>query len=165
MNILEHSMAWAKGEQFEGVCIAIAGLATIVITFLLWKYGTTDNAKALQLPSFIIGILFVMLGSFMFYSNGNRQIAFQQAFGEDAQQFILSEKNRVEAFQFMYPTSLAISAICFVITLIVFVWSKNATFHAIGIVISVFGLALIIIDYFSKERATIYYEQILNYLQ
>jgi hypothetical protein len=165
MNILEHSIAWAKGEQFEGMCIAIGGIISIFLAVLLWKYGTTFNAKSLVLPTMVFGILFTLMGCFMIYSNGQRQTKFQQAYETNSEQFTLAEKKRVEDFQFMYPTSLAISAACFLITLIAFVWSKNPTFHAISIVLSAFGLSLIIIDYFSKERASLYYEQILQQLQ
>jgi len=77
MNILEHSFAWAKGEQFEGMCIAFGGVVAIVSAF---------------------------------------------------------------------------------------VWSRNPTFHASGIALAVFGLSLIVIDYFSKERAAIYYQHILQLL-
>lgn len=165
MTILEHSIAWAKGEQFEGMCIAIGGVLSILIAGLLWKYGMTNNAKSLVIPTLVFGLIFTLMGSYMIYSNGQRQTEFQQAYETNSEQFSIAEKKRVEDFQFMYPTSLAISAVCFLITLIAFVWSKNPNFHAIGIVLSVFGLSLIIIDYFSKERASIYYEQILQQLQ
>ena len=165
MNIIEHSIAWAKGEQFEGMCIAIAGVLSIFLAGLLWKYGTTFNAKSLVIPTIVFGTLFTLMGSYMIYSNRQRQTEFQQAYESNSEQFINFEKQRVEDFQFMYPTSLAISAVCFLITIIAFVWSKNPNFHAIGILLSVFGLSLIIIDYFSKERASIYYEQILQQLQ
>ncbi|MCC5945331.1 MAG: hypothetical protein JJT94_10370 [Bernardetiaceae bacterium] len=165
MNILEHSIAWAKGEQFEGMCIAIGGLATIVLTFLFWKYGTTPNAKSLVLPSLVLGVLFILMGIAMINSNGKRPVAFQQAYESDSVQFLLDEKKRVEEFQILYPISLGVSAVFFLITLIGFVWTRNPTIHAIGIALSVFGWALIVIDYFSKERAAIYYEQILQQLQ
>lgn len=165
MNVIEYSIAWAKGEQFEGMCIAIAGVLSLFLAGLSWKYGTTINAKSLVLPTLVFGCLFILMGGYMIYSNGQRQTEFQQAYETNSEHFTIAEKKRVEDFQFMYPTSLAISAVCFLITLIAFTWGKNPTFHAIGIVLSVFGLSLIIIDYFSKERASMYYEQILQQLQ
>lgn len=164
MNILEHSIAWAKGEQFEGMCIALGGVITLVVSFFLWKYGTTPNAKSFVVPSLVLGVLFILMGIAMINSNGKRPAEFQQAYESNGSQFLLDEKQRVEDFQILYPISLAISAICFMITLIAFVWSTNATFHAISIALAVFGVALIIIDYFSKERAAIYYQHILQHL-
>lgn len=165
MNIIEHSIAWAKGEQFEGMCIAVGGILSIVLAILLWKFGTTINAKSLVIPTLVFGLLLTLMGGFMIYSNGQRQHDFQQSYEKNSIEFTQQEKMRVEDFQFMYPTSLAISVVCFLTTLIAFVWSNNPNFQAIGIVLSVFGLSLIIIDFFSKERAAIYYEQILQNLQ
>ena len=100
----------------------------------------------------------------MIYSNNQRISQFQNQYQSDSSTFIEKEKKRVEDFQFMYPTSLAISAICFLLTILAFTFFKSPTFHAIGVALSVFGLALIILDYFSKERAQIYYEHIQNFL-
>jgi hypothetical protein len=164
MKLIEYSVQWAKGEMFEGMCIAILGVVTLLCTFLVHRYGTTVNARALLLPSFIFALLFMVLGSYMMYSNNHRISTFQTAYEADPQEFILNEKKRVEDFQVMYPASLAISAVCFIVTLLAFAFSESATFHATGLALSAFGLSLIIIDYFSKERAHIYYEYILNHL-
>lgn len=164
MNFIEYSIQWAKGEQYEGICIAIEGVLTLVLAFALWKYGSSLNAKSLVIPSLIFGLTFTLMGAFMIYSNAQRQVSFRQSYEISSEQFIKDEKMRVEDFQFMYPASLAISAICFLVTLVAFVWADNSSLHAIGIILSVFGLSLIVIDYFSKERAMIYYQHILEQL-
>jgi hypothetical protein len=165
MKLVEYSVQWAKGEILEGMCIIIAGVLTLICALLIWKFGATVNAKALLVPAFFLGILFSTMGSFMLYSNNKRVTQFEKAYQTGAAAFIQNEKKRVEDFQFMYPTSLAISAVCFLITVLAFAYSKSPTFHAVGIALTVFGVSLIIIDYFSKERAQIYYEHILNNLQ
>ena len=165
MKFIEYSTQWAKGEMFEGLCITIFGVLTLVCTLLIWKYGTTVSAKALVIPSLVIGLLFSSMGGFMLYSNNNRITEFQSAFQADSVEFIQNEKIRVEGFQFMYPTSLAISAVCFLVAILAFAFSKSPTYQAIGVALAVFGLSLIILDYFSKERGQIYYEHILNNLQ
>jgi glucan phosphoethanolaminetransferase (alkaline phosphatase superfamily) len=164
MKLIEYTTQWAKGEMFEGLCIAIFGILTLLCTLIIWKYGTTINAKALVIPSLVLGLLFSAMGSFMVYSNNNRIAEFETAYQENPMEFTQLEKTRVEEFQILYPISLAISAVFFLVTLLSFVFSKSPTFHAIGIALSVFGLALIIIDYFSKERGQMYYEHIKNYL-
>ena len=164
MKLIEYSTQWAKGEMFEGLCIAIFGILTLLCTLIIWKYGTTINAKALVIPSLVLGLLFSAMGSFMVYSNNNRIAEFETAYQENPMEFTQLEKTRVEEFQILYPISLAISAVFFLVTLLAFVFSKSPTFHAIGLALSVFGLALIIIDYFSKERGQIYYEHIQSFL-
>ncbi len=164
MELIKYTTEWAKGEIFEGICIAVLGVLTLLCTLLIWKYGTTINAKALVIPSLVIGLLFIVMGGSMVYSNNQRIAEFEKAYQANSSEFIQVEKKRVEDFQFMYPTSLAISAVCFLITMLAFSLSKNPTFHAIAIALSLFGFALIVIDYFSKERGQIYYEHIQNYL-
>jgi NhaP-type Na+/H+ and K+/H+ antiporter len=164
MKLIEYTTQWAKGEIFEGMCIAVLGVLTLVCTVLIWKYGTTINAKALVTPSLVIGLLFSAMGSFMMYSNNNRIAEFENAYQANPIEFTQAEKTRVEAFQILYPISLAISTISFLLTILAFSLSENPTFHAIGIALSVVGLALVVIDYFSKERGLIYYDHIQNYL-
>ena len=164
MKLVEYSVQWAKGESFEGMCIAIAGVVTLMCALLIWKFGTTLNARALLTPALVLGFLFSFMGSYMMYSNNQRIADFQSAYQSDAAEFTQNEKNRVEDFQFMYPASLAISGLFFLITILAFSFSERPSFHAIGIALTVFGMSLIIIDYFSKERAQIYYEHILNNL-
>lgn len=164
MKFIEYSIQWAKGEIFEGWCVTLFGISIIICTTALYKYGTTTNAKALVVPLAVVGLLFGLLGSYMLYSNNQRIPKMEVDYQGNATNFIESEKKRVEDFQVLYPISLAISAACFLITLLAFIFSKNATFQAIGIALSVVGFSLIIIDFFSKERAHIYYEHILNHL-
>jgi len=164
MKFIEYSIQWAKGESFEGMCITIAGILMLICSLFIWKLGMTVNAKSLLIPVFVLGLIFIIMGSFMLYSNNQRITKFKNANETNSKEFTQNEKKRVENFQFMYPTSLAISAACFLITILAFIFSKNPTFHAIGIVLTIFGVSLIIIDYFSKERAQIYYDHILKNL-
>ena len=123
MKFVGHRIQWAKGDVFEGICIGIAGFLVVILASLLWKYGSTENARVLVVPTLILGILFVLMGGFMLYSNSHRQLGFQQSYEANANQFLLDEKKRVEAFQVLYPTSLAVSFACFVATIAAFAWS------------------------------------------
>jgi len=165
MDFIEHTAHWVKGEIFEGSMVLLSGVLTLVCSVLVWHFGTTVNSKSLVLPFFIISVLFVAMGVSMVYSNNKRLPEMKEMYQQNATEFIQKEKNRVEEFQILYPISLAVSSICFIITLAFFWFSKNETLYATGIVLSLFGVALLVIDYFSKERATIYYEQILNQIQ
>ena len=113
MKFIEYSTQWAKGEIFEGLCVTLFGVLIIVCTAILYKFGTTINAKALMIPTLIIGLLFGMLGSYMLYSNNQRINQFEREYQASPTTFIENEKKRVEEFQILYPISLAISAVCF----------------------------------------------------
>jgi membrane-bound ClpP family serine protease len=165
MNLLEHTIHWVKGEIFEGSIIIVSGVLAFIVGFMLWQFGTTPGSKTLVIPTFVVGILFVAMGVSMIYSNNKRLPEMEAAYNQNPAEFAKTEKQRVEDFQILYPISLAVSAVCFALTLLFFWFTKNETLYATGIALSVFGIALIVIDYFSKERASIYYEQILQNLQ
>lgn len=165
MNLIEHTTHWVKGEIFEGSAIIVSGIITFIAAFLLWQWGSMPNSKTLIIPTIVVGFLFVAMGILMLYSNNKRLPEFQNANQQNPAEFAKSEKKRVEDFQILYPISLAVSTVCFALTLVFFWFTKNETLYATGVALLVFGIALIIIDYFSKERATIYYDYILQYLQ
>lgn len=165
MDFINYSLHWVKGEIFEGSIILVSGLITLICCFIVWYFGTTANAKTLITPLIIVGLLFIATGISMIYSNNKRLPEMQQMYQQNPTEFVQDEKKRVEEFQILYPISLAISTVCFVLTLVFFWFTKNQTLYSAGIGLSIFGIALLIIDYFSKERAAIYYEQILNQLQ
>ena len=162
MDFIEHTLNWTRGEIFEGTIIFFSGLATILIAVLFVQYGTTPAAKALFIPLLVVGILFSIAGGYMYISNKNRVIKYQQAYEMNPTDFIQKEKKRVEDFQYMYPLSTAISSAAFILTLLLFWFTNSKTWQAIGVALMIFGAALLIIDYFSKERSAIYYQEILE---
>ena len=66
---------------------------------------------------------------------------------------------------YMYTGSIIISAVCFVTTICLLWFTSNKTWLAVAVALMVLGGALVVIDYFSKERASIYYREILNKME
>lgn len=163
--MIEHTLNWYKGEIFEAKFILAFGVATILVASLFRYFGSTLNSKALFIPLLIVGLIFIAIGGSMDYSNQKIMTTIEQASKENIGEFVSAEKKRVEDFQYLYPLSLSISAVCFVIAVVFLGFMKNHHLHAIAIALTVFGLAFMVIDYFSKERSAIYYKQIINYTQ
>lgn len=161
MDFFQHTNNWFKGELFEGTIILISGITILVLSFLTWKIGTTPNAKSFALVLLVVGLLFSGI-SFGFQANKKRVVAFEKQYKENPTTFIQQEKERVEGFQWMYKMSAIISGICFAVTFITFMYFENRIFLSIALGLMIIGGSLIVIDYFSKERATIYYQQILQ---
>ena len=108
----------------------------------------------------VIGIFFTAIGVGSIYSNSKKVAQVELKFNENQEQFIQTEIKRVEDFQYLYPMSIGISLFCFAVALGLLYFVKNIHWQAIAIALILFGSAFAIIDYFSKERATIYYEQL-----
>jgi len=160
MEFLQHTLNWVKGELFEGKIIAIVSFAILLSSFVFWKFGITPNAKAIVIPLLVVGIIAASVGVPMVFSNQKRLVAFQSNYEENPTAFIQSEKERVEDFQYMYKTALIATVVFLVVALCLLWFTKSQYLHALAIALMLFGLSLQMIDYFSKERAKVYYEHI-----
>jgi len=165
MNFFNNTSAWIKGELFEASLILSFGVITLISGFLFWKIGTTPNAKALLMPLAISGVIYAGIGGGMLVSNNKRIAEFSRSYQHDNKAFIKSEKKRVEDFQYGYTVSKIVAAVFFTVTLLLFWFTKSPTWQGVAIGLSYFGLAGLIIDYFSKERADIYFQTILEALK
>lgn len=165
MEFLDHTLNWTKGEIFEAVIIAVFGILTIIIGFVFWKFGDTPNAKALLLPLIVVGGIFVGSGISMYLSNQKRLVEFEKRFKQDQVAFVQQEKPRVEDFQYLYTMTKILATAFFALALLFFWFTNNHYLQAVGIGLILFGLSGLVSDYFSKERADIYYELIKNELK
>lgn len=164
MHFTDHTLNWIKGELFESKMIIAFGIVTILAGIMFLRVGTTPAAKALVLPLLITGLVYAAIGGNMLYSNQKRIKELPGKFQVNETTFVQMEKQRVESFQYQYKISKAVATVFFISTVIIFWVTKNPTWQAVAIGLSLFGLAGLIVDYFSEERAGIYYREILKYL-
>lgn len=160
MEIIDHAIAWCKGEIFEGWLILLSGVVVFILAFLFFKIGSSPNAKAMLFPLLIVGTLFIAMGATMAYSNPKRITELKRAYAENPEAFAQSEKERVEGFQYMYTITLVIASVSFVFALLVFWFSNSPTLKAVAVAVAIFGISGLVIDHFSEERAAIYYQKI-----
>ena len=165
MDFIRHTIYWIKGELFEASLISIFGIATLLAGLLFWRLGTSPNAKALFWPFLITGVIYTAIGVSMIFSNQRRQPQFEQSYRQDQAAFVKAEKKRVEDFQYGYTVSKIVATVFFAATLLIFWSTKNPTWQGIGIGLSLFALAGLVVDYFSQERADIYYKAIVQALR
>lgn len=164
MEFINNTTAWIKGELFEATLVLAFGIFTILAGFLFWKIGSTPGAKALLLPFVITGLIYAATGGNMLVSNKKRIAEFPEAFQKNKTEFIQSEKKRVEAFQYQYQISKIVATVCFALTIGMFWFTKSPNWQGAGIGLALFGMTGLVVDYFSEERAKIYYTTILEAL-
>lgn len=164
MELIQHTVTWIKGELFEARIIVAFGLFSMIAGGLFGKVGTTPNARALLIPLMVVGAIYTAIGAGMLYNNPKRMITLPQSYVQDKAAFARSEKQRVDDFQYGYKVSKIVATVFFLLTLILFWTTKNPTWMGMGIGLTYFGLAGLIIDYFSQERADVYYTAILKAL-
>ncbi|MNY54849.1 hypothetical protein D3C86_1907700 [compost metagenome] len=93
-------------------------------------------------------------------SNPKRMTLYQHEYKVKQKAFIQAEKKRVEDFQYGYTISKVVASLFFPATLLIFWLTRNPTWQGIGIGLAYFALAGLVVDYFSQERADIYYKAI-----
>ena len=164
MSFIDFTQNWIKGELFEAKIVLLFGIITLISGVLFWKTGTTPNAKALLFPLLIVGMIYSSIGGGLLVSNQKRMVEMPEIYKKNSTEFIQLEKKRVEDFQYQYKISKIVATICFAVTLLLFWLTKNPTWQAIGIALTLFGLTGLVVDYFSEERAAIYYKYILDAL-
>lgn len=162
MNFFNHTSIWIKGEIFEAILISAFGMLTIAGGFFFWKLGTIPAAKALLIPLVVTGSIYSAIGISMYISNQKRLIDYEKSYTQDNSSFINAEKQRVESFQYMYVISKVLATVLFASTLLLFWFTKSPGLQALGIGLSLFALLGLVVDYFSKARADIYYRAILE---
>ncbi len=160
MSFIDHTVIWAKGEMLEGSIVAIAGLFLILSGLAFMKFGGTAGAKAMVIPVIACGVLFVSAAGFMSYSNNKQIQAFEARYAENAVEFIKAEKKRVDGFQALYAGTAWTALIFFLLAAASHFFTSSPNLKAIGIVLAVIGVCGLTIDFFSKERADRYYDEI-----
>lgn len=90
---------------------------------------------------------------------------YQTSYLKDTVAFVHSEKTRVEGFQSLYTFTKYLASGLFTASIIIFFFLQNKNWQALAIAMVILGLSGLVIDYFSKERADIYYQIIINQVQ
>lgn len=162
MSVLEHTTNWYKGEIFEASIIGVFGIALIAISIVFWRLGKTPNAQAMVAPLLVVGLLLGATGYFMSNNNSNKLNELLDTKIENQQEFVQAEKQRVEDFQSLYTYTKIGAAVFFAIAIVLFFVTENRHLQAIAIALIITGVSGLVIDYFSKERANLYYNEFLK---
>lgn len=164
-HFFNHTENWINGEILEGVLVAIFGGLTIVLSVLLWQLGKSPATKSLIIPMMICGLIYTGIGLSLYFSNQGLAEQYRKEYVAKPEQFVIKEKERVENFQYMYTISKVVAVVTFVGTILIFWLTKNPTWQAVGLSLSYFGLAGLVVDFFSQHRSFEYYDAICKALE
>jgi membrane glycosyltransferase len=164
MDLLPHTLAWCRGEIFEGRIIAIVGLLVAIAAVSFWKFGETNYAREAVVPVGLLAILMLGTGVIMNVSNSRRLEVFAEAHASDPHAFAVAEKQRTEDFIAWYPRTRWIFFGVAVIGMLLMMYGA-ARGRSIGMVLLGLSVSLYVIDHFSEERGLQYYEHIVRALR
>ena len=96
MDILKASTDWAKAELFSTPFFVLFGALFVVASIGFWQLGKTEMARAYIIPTLVAGVLLIIIGSGLFFTNRSRLADFPVAYEQDASAFVQSELTRAE---------------------------------------------------------------------
>ena len=164
MELIDYTNKWIAGEIFEGKSILIAGLCLLVLTFTVWRVGSSEYARAILLPMLVVSALHIGIGAGMVYSNKQRIPQFTEQYQKQTkQEYIDSENARVNEFMKIYPQVIIFAAVSFAVAICLFAFCTKPWLRATALALAYLALSCLVIDYFSKERAIIYQQEINSF--
>ena len=64
MDFVTHSIAWCRGEIFEGRMFGLFGLVVLMVAMAYWKMAATPSARAIGLSMAMFGLSVLFLDHF-----------------------------------------------------------------------------------------------------
>ena len=165
MEFIQHTIAWCRGEIFEGRVLALFGAAIVTLALMFWRFGSTPSARAMYVPLLLVGALALVVGVSMSFTNQVRINTYSAAFSENPDEFVQAERERTEAFIKWYPYTMYGFSLIIILGLGVFLWKPTPIGRAIGLATLLLGLCVLCLDHFSEERAEGYHSQIMQHLE
>ncbi|RIY34270.1 hypothetical protein CKF54_01070 [Psittacicella hinzii] len=163
--MLQHTLAWYRGELLEGVAIAVTALVLAMSVTIAYFVSYAPAVKYLVIPFWLVALIFVGIGVAMAWSNYQAMPKVEEAYQLTAGvNFAQQELERVASFQYLYTATAAVSAVFFLGGVATLLYSHNVIIKGVAFTFVTTACMLMAIDYFSKIRADRYKQQVEVYL-
>ncbi len=162
MDILKTSTDWAKSELFSTPFFILFGILFMAASVGFWQLGKTEMAKAYIIPTLVAGVLLLIIGLGLFFTNKARVTQFEKDYTADASAFVDSELKRAEATLKEYKTVVftAIPIIIVVCALLLY-FLPSPNWRASMITTIAMLVVILLIDGLAHARIQDYNEQLL----
>ena len=161
MDILKTATDWAKAELFSTPFFMLFGLVFILASLGFWQLGKTEMAKAYIIPTLVVGILLLIIGSGLFFTNKARITQFEIAYNKDAKAFVTSEIARAEATLKEYKTIVfKVIPIIIIVAALLIVFINSPTWRAISISTIAMLIVILLIDGTAYARIDTYHKEL-----
>ena len=161
MEVLKFATEWAKAEVFSTRFFIVFALLFLIASYGFWQLGKTDLAKAYIFSTLIAGILLMIIGVGLVYTNTQRIKEFETAYQKDAAAFIASEFERIERTLKEYNTIVfkAIPGIMIIASALIILMDKPA-WRASCITTIAMMIVILLIDGTAHARIVAYKQQL-----
>ena len=161
MEILKAATDWAKAEVFSSTFFILFGAMFLLGTIGFWQLGKTELAKAFVIPTLVAGVLLLIIGVGLVYSNKSRLASFPTAYESDASAFVQSEITRTEKTMAEFQTIVfKVIPLIIVAAALLIVFINKPIWRAIGITTIAMMVVIIMVDSTANARLEAYSKQL-----
>lgn len=163
MDILKTALDWAKTEVFSSMFFIFFGIVFLLGTAGFWQLGKTELAKAFIYPTLVTGVLLLIIGIGLVFSNKSRIASFPTAYENDASAFVQSEITRAENTIAEYENVVfRVIPLIIVVAALLIVFISTPIWRAIGISTIAMMVVILLIDTNASARMKVYQQQLIS---
>lgn len=165
MDVLKLATEWAKAEIFSTRFFIFFAILFFIASLGFWQLGKTELAKAYIIPTLVAGILFLIIGSGLLYTNIQRVSQFEKDYNADAPSFFQSEMERSESTVKQFIVVFKVVPILIIVAALLILFVHTPTWRAIAITTIAMLIVILLIDGTAHARMEAYHEQLATHQQ
>ena len=160
MELLKLATEWARSEVFSTRYFIFFAIGFLIASIGFWQLGKTELAKAYIIPTFVAGILLLIIGSGLNYTNIQRVKQFEKDFKTDASAFYQTEIVRSEDTLKEYSIVLKVIPILIIIAALLILFVNTPTWRAISITSIAMLVIILLVDGTAHSRIEKYHNEL-----
>lgn len=160
MEVLKLATEWAKDEVFSTRFFIYFAIGFLIASAGFWQLGKTDLAKAYIIPTLVAGILLLIIGSGLNYTNILRVKQFKKDFNSNAPAFYQSEIARSESTLKEYTVVFKVIPILIILAALVLQFFNTPVWRAISITFIAMLTIILLVDGTAHARLDSYHKEI-----
>lgn len=160
MEVLKLATEWAKDEVFSTRFFIYFAIGFLIASAGFWQLGKTDLAKAYIIPTLVAGILLLIIGSGLNYTNIHRVKQFKKDFNSNAPAFYQSEIARSESTLKEYTVVFKVIPILIILAALVLQFFNTPVWRAISITFIAMLTIILLVDGTAHARLDSYHKEL-----
>ena len=160
MEILNLATNWAKAEVFSTRFFIFFAIGFLIASAGFWQLGKTELAKAYIIPTLVVGILLLIIGSGTNYTNIQRVKQFEKDFNTDETAFYQSEIERSESTIKQFTFVFKLVPILIIVAALLILFINTPTWRAISVTTISMLIVILLIDGNAQSRIENYHKEL-----
>ena len=162
MDVLKLAIEWAKAEVFSARFIIFFAIGFLIASAGFWQLGKTELAKAYIIPTLVVGILLLIIGSGTNYTNIQRVKQFEKDFNTDETAFYQSEIERSESTIKQFTFVFKLVPILIIVAALLILFINTPTWRAISVTTISMLIVILLIDGTAHARIDAYHKELVS---